>query len=55
MAMAVEETLGEYLTEGIISVKILEESDSFKRTRVYVADIQRQMRKACVHHLKYLS
>ncbi len=36
MAVAVEEILGEYLTEGIISVKILESSDTFSKTKVYV-------------------
>ena len=36
MAGAVEEVLGDYLTEGIISVKILEESDQFIKTKVYI-------------------
>lgn len=36
MAMAVEEILGEYLTKGIISVKIQEEGDRFAKTKVYV-------------------
>ncbi|WP_434309812.1 glycerate kinase type-2 family protein [Hominifimenecus sp. rT4P-3] len=36
MAMAVEHVLGEYLTDGIAIVKIAEDSDDFKKTRVYV-------------------
>lgn len=36
MAMAVEDILGDYLTDGIAIVKIAEESDRFRRTRVYV-------------------
>ncbi len=36
MAMAVEEVLGERLTKGIIIVKVLEETDVFHRTDVYV-------------------
>ena len=36
MAMAVCEVLGEHLTEGVISVKIAEEGDSYLNTRCYV-------------------
>lgn len=36
MAMAVEEVLGEYLTEGIAVVKVLEPADVFQKTRVFV-------------------
>ena len=36
MAMAVDEILGDYLTKGIVIVKILEETDVFHRTEVYV-------------------
>ena len=36
MVMAVEDVLGEYLTEGIAIVKILEPSDRFRKTRVFV-------------------
>jgi len=36
MAMAVEEVLGDHLTQGIAIVKIAEESDVFRRTQVYV-------------------
>ncbi len=36
MAMAVEEILGEYLTRGIIIVKIQEDTDRFERTEVHV-------------------
>lgn len=36
MAMAVDEILGNYLTKGIAIVKILEPSDHFRHTEVYV-------------------
>lgn len=36
MAMAVEKVLGEYLTDGIAIVKIAEETDEFRKTRVFV-------------------
>lgn len=36
MAMALDEILGEYLTDGIAIVKIPEETDVFHKTRVYV-------------------
>lgn len=36
MAMAVEEILGEYLTRGIVIVKISEDTDRFERTEVHV-------------------
>lgn len=36
MAMAVEQVLGEYLTDGIAIVKIAEPSDHFEKTRVFV-------------------
>lgn len=36
MAMAVDEILGDYLTKGIIIVKIAEETDVFRHTDVYV-------------------
>jgi len=36
MAMAIEETLGDWLTEGIAIVKVAEPSDTFHKTRVYV-------------------
>lgn len=36
MAMAVDEILGDYLTKGIIIVKISEETDVFRHTDVYV-------------------
>jgi len=36
MIMAVEEVLGDYLTDGIAIVKILEDTDVFRKTRVFV-------------------
>ena len=36
MARAVEDVLGDYLTQGIIIVKIAEDSDTFTRTEVHV-------------------
>lgn len=36
MAMAVEEILGDYLTAAIVSIKVLESSDHFVRTDVFV-------------------
>lgn len=36
MSIAIEEILGEYLTMGIVSVKILEKNDNFKKTKVFV-------------------
>ncbi len=36
MAMAVDEVLGDYLTDGIAIVKIAEDTDVFRNTRVYV-------------------
>lgn len=36
MAMAVDHILGDYLTKGIAIVKILEETDRFNRTEVFV-------------------
>lgn len=36
MVMAIEDVLGEYLTEGIAIVKILEPTDHFKKTKVFV-------------------
>jgi len=36
MAMAVEEALGDYLTKGIVIVKISEDTDVFHKTEVYV-------------------
>lgn len=36
MAMAVEEVLGDRLTDGVIIVKISEPTDHFKRSRVFV-------------------
>ena len=36
MAMAVDEILGDYLTKGIIIVKIAEDTDVFRHTDVYV-------------------
>lgn len=36
MAMAVDEVLGDYLTQGIAIVKIAEDTDVFRRTEVFV-------------------
>lgn len=36
MAMAIDELLGDHLTQGIIIVKISEETDVFRHTQVYV-------------------
>jgi len=36
MAMAVEEVLGDYLTKGIVIVKISEDTDVFHKTDVYI-------------------